>query len=76
MFVGPTVLLVWVGAVCSDGVDVARDDEAEDLLARPERPGLQDGWLGHLAVPRGQEHQEVHHIALGDRSCSRMSVGR
>lgn len=64
MFVGPAVLLVRVGAVRSDDVDVSRDDQAEHLLARPERPRLQDGRLRHLAVPRGQEHQQVHHLTL------------
>ena len=48
----------------ADDVDVAGDDETEYLLARPERSGLQDGRLGHFAVPRGEEHQQVHHLAL------------
>lgn len=64
VFVGPAVLLVGVGAVCSDHVDVSGNDEAEDLLARPQRTGLDDGGLGDLAVPRGEEHEQVHHLAL------------
>lgn len=57
VLVGAAVLLVRVSAVGTDYVDVARDDETEDLFARPEGPGFQDGGLGHLAVPRGEEHQ-------------------
>lgn len=64
VFVGAAVLLVGVSAVGSDDVDVAGNDEAENLLARPEGPRLQDGRLGYLAVPRGEEHQQVHHLAL------------
>lgn len=64
VLVGATVLLVRVSAVGTNDVDVARDDEAEDLLARPEGPRFQDGWLGHLAVPRRKEHQQVHHLTL------------
>ena len=51
----------------ADTVDVAGYDEGEDLLPRPQGPGLQDGWLWDLPVPRGQEHQEVHHFPLGGR---------
>ena len=64
VFVGPAVLLVWMGAVGPDHVDVSGDDEAEDLLSRPKGAGLDDGRLGDLAVPRGEEHQQVHHLSL------------
>lgn len=63
--VGPVVLLVRVGAVGADEVHVARDDQREDLLARPQGLGLQDGRHGHLPVPDGQEHQDRHHLVLG-----------
>lgn len=64
MFVRPAVLVVRVGAVRSDHVDVSWNDEAEDLLARPQRPRLEDGGLRHLSVPGGEEHEEVHHFTL------------
>lgn len=64
MFVRPAVLVVGVGAVRADHVDVSWNDEAEDLLPRPQRPRLEDGGLGHLPVPSGEEHEEVHHFPL------------
>lgn len=64
MFVRTAVLIIGMGAVGADAVDVAWYDEGEDLFARPQGPRLQDGWLRHLPVPRGQEHQEVHHLPL------------
>ncbi len=45
-------------------VDVARDDEGEELLPGPQRLGAEDGGHGQLAVPGGQEHDEVHHLLL------------
>ena len=49
----------------TNDIDVAGDGECEHLLASPEWLGFEDGWLWHLAIPRGQPHQEVHHILLG-----------
>lgn len=68
MLVRATVLIIGMGAVGTDTVDVAGYDEGEDLLPCPQGPGLQDGWLWDLAVPRGQEHQEVHHLPLEKKS--------
>lgn len=70
MLVGPAVFLVGVGAVRSDHVDVSGNDEAEDLLACPQGAGLDDRRLGDLAVPRGEEHEQVHHLTLpwGERA--------
>lgn len=56
MLVRAAVLVVGVGAVGADAVDVAWYDEGEDLLARPQGPGLQDGRLWDLPIPCGQEH--------------------
>lgn len=64
MLVRPAVLVIWMGAVCADHVDVSRDDEAEDLLPGPQSAWLEDGWLRHFAVPSGEEHQKVHHFPL------------
>lgn len=64
VLVRAAVLIIRMGAVGADAVDVAWYDEGEDLFARPQGPGLQDGWLRDLPVPRGQEHEEVHHFAL------------
>lgn len=64
MLVRAAVLIIGVGAMGADTVDVAGNDEGEDLLSCPQGPGLQDGWLWDLPVPRGQEHQEVHHFPL------------
>lgn len=64
MLIRPAVLVIWMGAVCADHVDVSRDDEAEDLLPGPQSTGLEDGWLRHFAVPSGEEHQKVHHFPL------------
>lgn len=64
MFVRAAVLIVGVGAVRSDDIDVSRNDEAEDLLACPQRTGLEDGRLRHFPIPGGEEHKEVHHFAL------------
>ena len=55
--VGSIILVVRVGGVSSDDVDVAGNDEREHLLAGPEGLWLQDGRLGHLTVPAGQPHQ-------------------
>lgn len=56
MLVRATVLIVGMGAVGADTVDMAWYDEGEDLFACPQGPGLQDGWLWDLPIPRGQEH--------------------
>ena len=55
--VGSIILVVRVGGVSADDVDVAGYDEREHLLASPEGLWLQDGWLRHLTVPTGQPHQ-------------------
>ena len=44
-----------------------RDDEGEDLFARPQGFGLQDSGLGHVAIPAGQKHEQIHHLTLQDR---------
>lgn len=64
VFVGAAVFVIRVCAVCADHVNVSRNDEAEDLLAGPQRTGLEDCRLRHFPVPRRQEHQEVHHFTL------------
>lgn len=48
----------------SDDVDVSRNDEAENLLACPQRTGFEDGRLRHFSIPGGEEHEEVHHFTL------------
>ena len=58
------ILVVRVGGVSADDVNVAWNDEREHLFAGPERFGFQDGWLWHLSVPAGQPHQKVHYIFL------------
>ena len=58
------ILPVRVGGVSTNHVHVPGNDEREQLLARPERFGLDDGWLGDLAVPGGQPHQQFHHFFL------------
>ena len=50
--------------MCADEVDVARDDQSKELLASPQRLGLDDGWLGHLPIPGRQPHQQLHHFFL------------
>lgn len=67
MLVGTTVLVVRVGAVCADDVDVSRNDETEDLLACPHGAGLEDGRLRHFPIPGGEVHEEVHHLTLKGR---------
>ena len=62
--VRPLVFAVGVRAVRADAVDAAGDDEREDLLAGPQRLGLEDGRLRDAPVPRRQVHQQVHEIAL------------
>lgn len=64
MLVRTAVFIVWVSAVSTDAVDVPRDDQGEDLLPSPERARLEDGRLGHFAIPGGKEHQQVHHLTL------------
>lgn len=64
VFIRATILVVRVGAVCADHIDVSWNDEAEDLLAGPQSAGLQDGWLRHFPIPSGEEHQKVHHFPL------------
>ena len=49
--VGPGVLVVGMGNVVTDDVNAPRDDESEELFARPQWPGFEDGRLGHAAVP-------------------------
>lgn len=44
VLVRATVLIVGVGAMGADTVDVAGYDE-EKICFRPQGPGLQDGWL-------------------------------
>ena len=55
--VGSIVLVVRVGGMSADDIDIAGYDEREHLLASPEGLWLQDGWLRHLTVPTGQPHQ-------------------
>ena len=64
VLVGGVVLIVRMGGVGANDVHVAGDDEGEDLFACPEGLGFVDGRLGHLAVPRGQPHQQLHYILL------------
>lgn len=64
VFVRAAVLFIGVSAVCADGINVPRDDQAEDLFASPERSRLQDSRLGHFAVPCGEKHEEVHNLTL------------
>jgi hypothetical protein len=56
MFIRATVLIIRMGAVGTDTIDVARYDEGEDLLACPQGPGLEDSWLWDLPIPCRQEH--------------------
>ena len=69
MLVGPAVFFVWVSYVVADDIDATRDDESEELLARPQWTWLQDGRLRHSAIPRRQEHEQVHHLTLQQRTC-------
>ena len=62
--VGPLIFAVGVRAVRTDAVDAAGDNEREDLLAGPQRLGLEDGRLRDAPVPRRQVHQQVHEVAL------------
>lgn len=56
VLVRATVFIIRVGAVGTDAIDVTRYDEGEDLLACPQRPGLEDSWLWDFPIPRGEEH--------------------
>lgn len=56
MLVRATVFIIRMGAVGTDAIDVTRYDEGEDLLACPQRPGLEDSWLWDFPIPRGEEH--------------------
>ncbi len=47
-----------------DEVNVPRDYERKHLFTGPERLGFEYGRVGHLAVPRGEPHQQVHHGLL------------
>lgn len=40
VFIRAAILVVRVGAVCADHIDVSWNDEAEDLLAGPQCAGL------------------------------------
>jgi len=53
--------------VGSHQIYAPRDDEGEDLFARPQGFGLQDSGLGHVAIPAGQKHEQIHHLTLQDR---------
>lgn len=64
MFIRTAVLFIRVSAVCSDCINVPRDDQAEDLFARPEGSRLQYSWLGHFPIPCREKHEEVHHLTL------------
>lgn len=64
MLVRTAVLIVRVGTVCADHVNVSWNDETEDLLASPQRTGFENGRLRHLPIPGGEEHEEVHHFTL------------
>ena len=59
--IGSSILIVRMGGVEPHTIDIARDDQREQLLPGPKGLGLQDGGDGHLAVPAGQEHEQVHH---------------
>lgn len=67
MFIRAAVLFIRVSAVCSDCINVPRDDQAEDLFACPEGSRLQYSWLGHFPIPRREKHEEVHHLTLKQR---------
>lgn len=62
--VGSSVLFIWVRAVCAHAVDAARNDEWEELFARPQWPWLEHTRHGQTAIPRGQVHQQLHHVRL------------
>jgi len=64
VFIRAAVLFIRVSAVCADGINVPRDDQAEDLFARPEGSRLQYSRLGHSAIPCREKHEEVHHLTL------------
>ena len=51
-------------------VELARDDEGEELLSSPQGPWLEDCWGRHFPVPGRQEHQQVHHLLLVDEDVS------
>ena len=53
-------------AYLPDAVDLAGDDEGEDLFAGPERSRLDNGRHRHVSVPPRQLHQQVHHVRLFD----------
>ena len=56
MFVGAAVLIIGMGAVGTDHVDIPWNDHTEDLFACPKRFGLQNGWLWKLAIPVWNPH--------------------
>lgn len=64
VLVGSAVLLVWVGTVRSDTVNVPGDDQREDLLSSPERTWFQDGRLRNLAIPCRKKHEQIHDFPL------------
>lgn len=64
VFIRTAVLFIRVSAVCSDGINVPRDDQAEDLFASPEGSRLQYSRLGHFPIPCREKHEEVHHLTL------------
>ena len=58
-----------------------RDEEAEHLLARPQRPRLHDGWSRDLAVPVLEPHENVvedillnESVALRDQAAPQQRV--
>ena len=54
----------------SHTVDVAGDDEREQLFSGPHRLRLDDGRNRKLSVPGGQEHDECHHVLLRQEDVS------
>ena len=68
------VLIVRVGGVCADDIDISGDDEREHLLASPEWLWLEDGRLRHLTIPTGKPHQKIHHIFLKRWKNSRKNI--
>ena len=59
--IGSSILVIRMDGVEPHTVDIAGDDQGEQLLPGPKGLGLQDCGDRHLAVPAGQEHEQVHH---------------
>ena len=62
--IGTIILIIRMCGVKSHTVDIARDDQRKQLFACPQRLGFENGRYGHLAIPAGEEHQQVHHQLL------------